>query len=83
MGAANFFQNFRLLSSIQPQEENTEIVMATTLEKGGCSFGTQRVTTKRTNRRANEHRTDRRENETLYFDGEEARYQIWDTQANR
>jgi hypothetical protein len=57
--------------------------MATTLKKGGCSLGTQRVTTKRTNQRANEHRTDRRENETLHFDEEEARSQISDTQANR
>jgi hypothetical protein len=57
--------------------------MTMTLDKGGCSLGTQRVTTKRTNRRANEHWTDRWENETLHFYGEEARSQISDTQANR
>jgi hypothetical protein len=82
MGATNLFRNLQLLSSIQLQEANTKTVMITTLEKNGCSLGAQRVTTKRTNRRANEHRTDRRENETLHFYGEETRSQISDTQAN-
>jgi hypothetical protein len=57
-------------------------MMTMTLEKGGCSFGTQRVSTKQTGRRKSDYRTNRQENETLHFYGE-GRSQILDTQTSR
>jgi hypothetical protein len=39
------------VSNSNPQEANTNTVMTTTLEKGGCFLGTQRITTKQADRR--------------------------------
>ena len=67
MGALNFFRNIWPLSQIQPQEAHSNTVMTTTLGKGGCFLGTQWVTTRQAEQGSREHRTNRRENETLHF----------------
>ena len=82
MRALNFFRNIWPLSQIQPQEAHSNTVMTTTLGKGGCFLGTQRVTTRQAEQGSREHRTNRRENETLHFYWKEARSRILDTQAN-
>jgi hypothetical protein len=38
------FETFDRYPKIKPQEANTDTVITTTLEKGGCSIGTQRIT---------------------------------------
>jgi hypothetical protein len=77
------FETFDRRPKIKPQEANIDTVITTTLEKGGCSLGTQRITTKQAEQRTGEHQTKRQENETLHFYREEARSQISDTQDNR
>jgi hypothetical protein len=67
------FKIFGRCPKLKSQEANTNTVITTALKKGGCSLGTQRITTKQ----------ERQENETLHFYRKEARSQISDTQANR
>ena len=55
------------LSQVHRQTRKATTVMTTILEKGGCSLGTQRVTTKQPGRRSRERGTNRQENETLHF----------------
>jgi FtsZ-binding cell division protein ZapB len=74
------FEIFGHCTKIKPQEANKINVTTMTLEKGGCS---QLVTTKRAGCRKSDYRTNRQENETLHFYGEEGRSQILDTQTNR
>jgi hypothetical protein len=67
------FEIFDRCLKIKPQEAITDTVITMTLEKGGCSLGTQRITTKQAKQRTEEHRTKRQENETLHFYRKEAR----------
>jgi flagellar biosynthesis GTPase FlhF len=62
-----YFETFDRYPKIKPQEANTDTVITTTLEKGGCSLRTQRITTKQAEQRTGKHRTKRQENETLHF----------------
>jgi hypothetical protein len=78
-----YFETFDRYPKIKPQEANTDTVITTTLEKGGCSLGTQRITTKQAEQRTEKHRTKRQENETLHFNREETSSQISNAQANR
>ena len=65
--AKQAFKIFDHCPNIKPQEENTIDVMITTLRKGGCSLGTQRVTTKQVERETSKCRKTRQEAGTLHF----------------
>jgi hypothetical protein len=45
------FEIYDRYPKLKPQEANTNTIMTMTLEKGGCSLGTQRITTRQADQR--------------------------------